>query len=73
VKKEGAGTIPAKKLLDIVRLLPDEEIRFKLLENHFVHITCDRKNYKMVEMSQDNFPLYSVKGAPVFRRGAAYP
>jgi DNA polymerase III subunit beta len=56
VKKEGAGTIPAKKLLDIVRLLPDEEIRFKLLENHFVHITCDRKNYKMVGMSQDNFP-----------------
>lgn len=56
VKKEGAGTIPAKKLLDIVRLLPDEEIKFKLLENHFVHITCDRKNYKMVGMSKDNFP-----------------
>jgi DNA polymerase III subunit beta len=56
VKKEGAATIPAKKLLDIVRLLPDEEIKFKLLENHFVHITCDRKNYKMVGMSKDNFP-----------------
>jgi DNA polymerase III subunit beta len=56
IKKEGAGTIPAKKLLDIVRLLPEEEIKFKLLENHFVHITCDRKNYKMVGMSKDNFP-----------------
>jgi DNA polymerase III sliding clamp (beta) subunit (PCNA family) len=32
VKKEGAGTIPAKKLLELVRLLPDEEIRFKLLK-----------------------------------------
>jgi DNA polymerase III subunit beta len=56
VKKEGAGTIPAKKLLELVRLLPDEEIRFKLLENHYIQITCDRKSYKMVGMSKDNFP-----------------
>ena len=56
IKKDGAGTIPAKKLLDLVRLLPDEEIRFKLLENHWVQITCDRKNYKLVGMSKDNFP-----------------
>ncbi|HXZ11549.1 MAG TPA: DNA polymerase III subunit beta [Candidatus Sulfotelmatobacter sp.] len=56
VKKEGAGTIPAKKLLELVRLLPDGEIRFKLLENHWVHITSDRKNYKLVGMSKDNFP-----------------
>src|SRR5215469_859444 len=27
VKKEGAGTIPAKKLLELVRLLPEAEIR----------------------------------------------
>ena len=56
VKKEGAGTIPAKKLLELVRLLPDEEIHFKLLENHWMQITCDRKTYKMVGMSKDNFP-----------------
>ncbi|MGA3293277.1 MAG: DNA polymerase III subunit beta [Candidatus Acidiferrales bacterium] len=56
VKKEGAGTIAAKKLLDLVRLLPDEEIRFKLLENHWVQVTCDRKSYKLVGMSKDNFP-----------------
>jgi DNA polymerase III subunit beta len=56
IKKDGAGTIPAKKLLELVRLLPDEEIRFKLLENHWVQITCDRRNYKLVGMSKDNFP-----------------
>jgi DNA polymerase III subunit beta len=56
VKKEGAGTIPAKKLLELVRLLPDGEIKFKLQENHWVHITSDRKNYKLVGMSKDNFP-----------------
>jgi DNA polymerase-3 subunit beta len=56
VKKEGAGTIPAKKLLELVRLLPEGEIKFKLLENHWVQIVSDRKTYKMVGMSKDNFP-----------------
>jgi DNA polymerase-3 subunit beta len=40
VKKEGAGTIPAKKLLELVRLLPEGEIKFKLLDNHWVEIVC---------------------------------
>jgi DNA polymerase III subunit beta len=56
IKKDGAGTVPAKKLLELVRLLPDEEIRFKLLENHWVQLTCDRRSYKLVGMSKDNFP-----------------
>jgi len=56
VKKDGAATIPAKKLFELVRLLPEEEIRFKLLENNWVQIVCDRKAYKMVGMSKDNFP-----------------
>jgi DNA polymerase-3 subunit beta len=55
-KKEGAGTIPAKKLLELVRLLPEGEIRFKLLENHWIQITADRKTYKLVGMAKDNFP-----------------
>jgi len=56
VKTEGSGTIPAKKLLELVRLLPDEEIKFKLLDNHWIQITCGRKTYKLVGMSKDNFP-----------------
>ncbi|HEX2712234.1 MAG TPA: DNA polymerase III subunit beta [Candidatus Acidoferrales bacterium] len=56
VKKDGSATIPAKKLLELVRLLPDEEIRFKLLENHWVQIVSGRKTYKMVGMAKDNFP-----------------
>src|SRR5580700_11124581 len=56
VKTEGSGTIPAKKLLELVRLLPDEEIKFKLLDNHWVQIVCGRKTYKLVGMSKDNFP-----------------
>jgi DNA polymerase III subunit beta len=65
VKKEGAGTIPAKKLLELVRLLPEGDIRFKLLENNWVQITADRKNYKMVGMSKDNFPAIPSFPHPV--------
>src|SRR5467141_459312 len=65
VKKEGAGTIPAKKLLELVRLLPEGEIRFKLLENHWVEILADRKTYKMVGMAKDNFPAIPVFPHPL--------
>src|SRR2546425_7397446 len=56
IKKEGAGTIPAKKLLELVRLLPEGEIKVKLLENHWVEIVSDRKKYKLVGMAKENFP-----------------
>ncbi len=61
VKKEGACTIPARKLHDYVKLLPDSDITIKLLENHWVSIRCGRSNTKMVGMAQSNFP-----GLPVF-------
>jgi DNA polymerase-3 subunit beta len=56
VKKDGAGTIPAKKLLELVRLLPEGEIKFKLLDNHWIEIVSDKKKYKMVGMAKENFP-----------------
>jgi DNA polymerase-3 subunit beta len=56
IKKDGAGTIPAKKLLELVRLLPEGEIKFKLLDNHWVQVVSERKTYKLVGMSKENFP-----------------
>ena len=41
VKEGGSGTIPAKRLFEIVRSLPDAEVRFKLLENHWVQVNCE--------------------------------
>lgn len=61
VKKEGACTIPARKLHDYVKLLPDADITIKLLENHWVSIRCGRSNTKMVGMARSNFP-----GLPAF-------
>src|SRR5258708_7524330 len=56
VKKEGAGTIPAKKLLELVRLLPEGEIKFKLLDNHWVEIISEQKKYKIGGMSKEDLP-----------------
>src|ERR1700716_532436 len=56
VKKEGSCTIPARKLYDYVKLLPDAEITIKLLENHWGSIRCGRSNTKMVGMARSNFP-----------------
>ena len=60
VKKEGACTIPARKLYDYVKLLPDADITIKLLENHWVSIRCGRSNTKMVGMARSNFPSLPV-------------
>jgi DNA polymerase-3 subunit beta len=60
VKKEGACTIPARKLHDYVKLLPDADITIKLLENHWISIRCGRSNTKMVGMARSNFPSLPV-------------
>ncbi len=60
VKKEGSCTIPARKLHDYVKLLPDADITIKLLENHWVSIRCGRSNTKMVGMAKSNFPSLPV-------------
>jgi DNA polymerase III subunit beta len=60
VKKEGSCTIPARKLYDYVKLLPDGDITIKLLENHWVNIRSGRSNTKMVGMARSNFPSLPV-------------
>jgi DNA polymerase III subunit beta len=56
VKKPGACTIPARKLFDYIKLLPDGDISIKLLENHWVQIRAGRSNTKMVGMARANYP-----------------
>ena len=56
VKKPGSSTIPARKLYDYIKLLPDGEISIKLMENHWVQIRSGRSNTKMVGMARANFP-----------------
>ena len=67
VKKEGACTIPARRLFDYVKLLPDGDITIKLLDNHWVNLRLGRSNTKMVGMARSNFP-----SLPAFPTTTAY-
>jgi len=44
-KKEGSCTIPARKLYDYIKLLPDAEITIKLLENHWTSAEGAEKSF----------------------------
>ncbi len=65
VKKEGAGTIPAKKLLDYTRLLPEGDLNLKFLENHWASITCGRSRTKIAGMSRESFPELPQMPEPI--------
>lgn len=57
VTTEGSATVPAKKLLDYVRLLDAGEVAVRLQENYWVQITAKRARTRIVGMSRENFPV----------------
>lgn len=65
VKKEGSGTVPARKLLDFVRLLPDANFTMKFLENHWANITCGRSKTRIAGMSRESFPELPQMPEPI--------
>src|SRR6266853_1816028 len=56
VKKPGAGTIPARRLLDYVRLLPDADVDVKIQENQWASLVCGRSRTRIAGMSRESFP-----------------
>ncbi len=58
VVKEGAITLPAQKLHDIARSLPEAEVKFKLLDRNMVSIQCERTKYRIAGQPRDDFPKF---------------
>ena len=56
MKKAGGGTIPARRLLDYVRLLPDADVQVKIQDNHWASLTCGRSKTRIAGMSRESFP-----------------
>jgi DNA polymerase-3 subunit beta len=71
VKKGGSTTLPARKLLDFVRLLPDAELSIKVSENHSATIVCGRSRTRIAGMSRENFPDLPAMPAPITKIPAA--
>lgn len=56
VEKEGAVAISAKKLYEILREFPSEEILVHEVENRWIEIGNDKIQYHIVGMNPDDFP-----------------
>ena len=55
IGKQGAITVAAKRLQEIVRELPDEDIDIKV-DGEKIGITCSRSTFRMMGMEKDQFP-----------------
>lgn len=55
-KSEGAICLQAKKLFDIVRVLPEAEIEIKTGDNSQVFLICERSRFRMTGLGKENFP-----------------
>ncbi|MBY0506026.1 MAG: DNA polymerase III subunit beta [Bryobacteraceae bacterium] len=71
VKTAGAGTIPAKRLLDYVRLLPDADVTIKFMENQWANLTCGRSKTRIAGMSRESYPQLPPTPEPIVDLPAA--
>jgi DNA polymerase-3 subunit beta len=56
VSRPGSVTVPARKLFDLIRNLPETDVALKLLDNHYLGVTCDRSNFRLVAQPAEDFP-----------------
>lgn len=56
--KKGKITVAAKKLFEIIRELPEEEISFAAKENDWVEIRCGKANFNIIGLSSEEFPYF---------------
>lgn len=61
----GTMTLPAKRLYEIVRALPDKEIKFKRGEANWVTVTCGSSRFRIAGLPQEDFPALPTPKAIV--------
>jgi len=62
VTKEGALSVSARKLHEIVRALPDSEIHFKTDSDNWATITCERSRFRIMGLPKEDFPTLPSPG-----------
>jgi DNA polymerase-3 subunit beta len=58
VDQEGAITLPARKLLELVRELPSAGIRITTQGEQRVTIECSRSKFKLLGLPREEFPAF---------------
>lgn len=71
VAKPGSIALSAKRLFDIIRYLPDAEVRLKSDEGNAAVITCQKARFRIMGLSPDDFPAIPAfdfsRGIPIER------
>ena len=75
IAKDGTVTVNAKKLYEIIREVPSEQVQVKRLENEWVEIKSGKSVFKIVGMDAREFPQFpkfedrrlSTTTAPILR------
>ena len=70
VKRPGSVTVPARKLFDLIRNLPEADVALKLLDNHYLGVTCQRSNFRLVAQPAEDFPTVPKVEA---KKGVSFP
>src|SRR6266550_980822 len=58
VAKEGTVTVNAKKIYEIIREVPNEQVQLKRLDNDWVEIRSGKSVFKIVGMDAKEFPQF---------------
>ena len=64
VMKEGRVAISARRLFDIVRMLPEPTLVLRLKPNHFVELTCGTSRFRLVGADPQDFPRLPISEVP---------
>ena len=56
ISRPGSVTVPARKLFDLIRNLPDADVVLKLMDNHYLGVTCERSSFRLVAQPAEDFP-----------------
>lgn len=68
IEKEGATTLPAKRLVSIVKELPASEVEVSVDSKNHASIRCGPSFFKIIGLGEDEFPpLPDFAGAKEFR------
>ena len=56
ISRPGSVTVPARKLFDLIRNLPEADVALKLMDNHYLGVTCERSSFRLVAQPAEDFP-----------------
>lgn len=60
IRSEGRLTVSARRLYDIVKMLPEPMVVLKQAQNHYVEISCGAAHFRIVGSPADDFPTLPV-------------